>query len=44
MAVWLVRAGSHGELQDNKLNPELRAELPLKQVWAVALTDEDDDG
>jgi restriction system protein len=28
----------------DKLDPDLRAELPLKRVWSVALTDEDDDG
>lgn len=45
-----VRLWSQTELLDalyevyDKLDPDLRAELPLKQVWAVALTDEDDDG
>jgi restriction system protein len=45
-----VRLWSQTELLDalyevyDKLDADLRAELPLKQVWAVALTDEDDDG
>jgi len=45
-----VRLWSQTELLDalyevyGKLDPGLRAELPLKQIWAVALTDEDDDG
>jgi restriction system protein len=45
-----VRLWSQTELLDalyevyDKLDPDLRAELPLKRVWSVALTDEDDDG
>lgn len=45
-----VRLWSQTELLDalyevyDKLDPDLRAELPLKRVWAVAMTDEDDDG
>lgn len=45
-----VRLWSQTELLDalyevyDKLDPDLRAELPLKQVWTVALTDEDDNG
>lgn len=45
-----VRLWSQTELLDalyevyDKLDPDLRAELPLKQIWAVAVTDEDDDG
>jgi restriction system protein len=45
-----VRLWSQTELLDalyevyDKLDPDLRAELPLKQVWTVAITDEDDDG
>lgn len=45
-----VRLWSQTELLDalyevyDKLDPDLRAELPLKQIWAVALTDEDDNG
>lgn len=45
-----VRLWSQTELLDalyevyDKLDPDLRAELPLKQIWAVAVSDEDDDG
>ncbi len=45
-----VRLWSQTELLDalyevyHKLDPDLRAELPLKQIWAVALSDEDDHG
>lgn len=45
-----VRLWSQTELLDalysvyDKLDPDLRAELPLKQIWAVAVTAEDDDG
>jgi restriction system protein len=45
-----VRLWSQTELLDalyevyGKLDPDLRAELPLKQVWTVALADEDDNG
>jgi restriction system protein len=44
-----VRLWSQTELLDalyevyDKLDPDLRAELPLKRVWTVALADEDDD-
>lgn len=45
-----VRLWSQTELLDalyevyDKLDPDLRAELPLKRIWAVASTDEEDDG
>lgn len=45
-----VRLWSQSELLDalyavyDKLDPDLRAELPLKRIWAVAVTDEGDDG
>jgi len=45
-----VRLWSQTELLDalyevyDKLDPDLRAELPLKQIWAVAVSDEDEDG
>lgn len=45
-----VRLWSQTELLDalyevyDRLDPDLRAELPLKRIWAVASTDEDDDG
>lgn len=44
-----VRLWSQTELFDalyevyDKLDPDLRAELPLKRVWAVALPDDEDD-
>jgi len=45
-----MRLWSQTELLDalyavyDKLDPDLRAELPLKQIWAVAVSNEDDDG
>jgi restriction system protein len=53
MATWLIRAGKHGEyeqkfLQENrvyvtwdKLDEDLKAELPLKRIWTVATQEEE---
>lgn len=40
MAVWLVRAGKYGESEQiaiDKFSDDLKAELPLKRVWALVL-------
>lgn len=48
MALWLIRAGSEGAspaparwASAHHLDPEVRADLPLKRIWTVASTDED---
>lgn len=48
MAIWLIRAGKHGEYERkfitesyDLLGEDLKAELPLKRVWTVAAQEEE---